>query len=461
MDRRTFLMLASSLPGLAATHAGYPRATLQIARREFSSIDPYVGNQRMPSAFSWLYDGLTGVPGLGIPGLARSVTMRGTIVEYALREDVRWHDGRRFDVASFVEAWDAVKASPWIYQRPYRLVRSLATTGPYTFRVTLREFDPYFASTFFAPLGEPALPVVRHGPLPVGTGPFRVVRIADEGDVAELTAFDSPLRRAPRSATIRLRNYADAASETVALESGGADIAFNVDEQVLATSRFHIYGAAGDTSIVLANAQGALHDVRLRRAVFSAIDTRTIRRTVYRDDRPFPVENRYDPASARDVLRKLSASNLQLRFAALPGNVERVALLIQQQLRDVGVDMSIRTSDLSGFFAERGPMRRGDFDLTLGSIPGGSDPDIAGTFACSVAAPAGNFARLCDPVFDKLMRDGKTARAAARFRNDAIALPLAQSREYIAWSPRVQGIAPSTFALGALPLQVGSWSVIG
>lgn len=141
------------------------------------------------------------------------------------------------------------------------------------------------------------------------------------------------------------------------------------------------------------NMKGALSDAGARRAIESAINKQSIvddvlkgygkviyapisdKSIYYSDDF---TKNEYDPEAAKALLEEAGYdfdTTLTLRVTSGLTERERVAELIQQNLADIGVNVEIEKTDHATLQAET---FKGNYDITLMSMPGTPWPDEAG-----------------------------------------------------------------------------------
>jgi ABC-type transport system substrate-binding protein len=97
----------------------------------------------------------------------------------------------------------------------------------------------------------------------------------------------------------------------------------------------------------------------------------------------------------------------------------------------------------------------GRFNVFSDNLYGGSDPEESEQWTCARRAPHGaNMARFCDKAYDAAYTSQQLTldRAARgrffsimqrRIRDEAVLLPLAYDREYIAVNPAVHGFKPN------------------
>jgi peptide/nickel transport system substrate-binding protein len=126
----------------------------------------------------------------------------------------------------------------------------------------------------------------------------------------------------------------------------------------------------------------------------------------------------FDPAKARalldaagwkvgpDGIRVKDGKRLQLEYAGVQGsaNGNAVAVIVQRDFHDVGVEMLVKTYVSSLFFASYGAggiLQTGKFDAAFASWASGVDPDDAALWMCDQIPPGGqNVYGFCDPALD-------------------------------------------------------------
>ncbi|MEO6912850.1 MAG: peptide ABC transporter substrate-binding protein [Candidatus Baltobacteraceae bacterium] len=177
-----------------------------------------------------------------------------------------------------------------------------------------------------------------------------------------------------------------------------------------------------------------LHDVRVRLALAEAIDWRQINDKIYRGYNQLAVSDifpgswaapsiplyPYDPAHAKELLAQagwkmgsdgvLHKGSLAMHLTISTGingkDNEQAEVLIQSQLKPLGVDIQVRNYPTSLLFAQNGPLYTGHYDLEWSLDTNAPDPDNSGSWASSFIPPKGaNTSWLRDPVVDKTSAD--------------------------------------------------------
>jgi peptide/nickel transport system substrate-binding protein len=384
-----------------------------------------------------------------------------TIV-YHLRRGVTWSDGAPFTAKDVVFSFQAAM-DPRINvpdRSGFEDVAQVRARDDYTVQVHLaRPYSPAL-ETFFALSANvpyPILPaheikslsVLQHPPFDahnISLGPYRLVRWA-RGDRLVFEANPHYWRGPPKIARIDVPIVPDQTSEfnlfrTGAIDLTGltGDVQLLQEMQKLPNVRIQFYDLNFFLYITLQMERPVFRDIRVRQAIVAALDRPALMRR-YRGvfytrgdgDRlpgaigfdPTLRQPPYDPARAAALLdaagwtkhgafREKNGERLTLDLVTTPLPAPlRGSLLLQAALRQVGIDVRIRTlavSVLDAPLGAGGTLAAGQFDIFRnGWLPGGVDDDSY-LWRCDTRPPQGeNYGRICDADID---RWAKTALAS-------------------------------------------------
>jgi peptide/nickel transport system substrate-binding protein len=334
-----------------------------------------------------------GTDGRAIPRIAESWTTSedGLTWRFVLRPNVRFHDGNAATPHAVAARLESRLARPDAStSRPGFLDLVSITAAPRS--VLFRLSRP--SSLLLTELRDISLP----------TGPFYVARSDEQGTV--LRAFDAYYQGRAGFAEVELRRYPTMRTAWAGMMRGEIDALYEVAPDAFGfieqESKLRIYSSLRTYSyVVVFNVRHpVLRDVEVRRALNQAVDRDEIVRGVlrgrgFRADSPiWPGHYGYDSsvpptayapavASARldgagyrlaDAMpaSEPGAAPARLRFTCLiPAGYplfERLALMVQRQLFDVGVDMDIRPLPLDEL---NGRLADGRFDAFLLPLRGG------------------------------------------------------------------------------------------
>jgi peptide/nickel transport system substrate-binding protein len=462
----------SHVPAVATSDAGARTGNpwthhglLRIANlSEPDTLNPVVGNQQIDFDLAFLWGGYlfnfsdrdefipelaTAMPTLANGGISRD----GKTLVYHLRRGVMWQDGKPFDADDVIFTWHAImnKKNNVGSTVGYDDILSIEKRDAYTIAVHLKAVYAPFTATFFAPSGNPypVLPAhllaaysdinrVTYNSQPIGTGPFIVRRWA-RGSKIVLRANPHYWRGPPKLKEIWYTPVPDENTIVTQLQSHEVDLEYNGSQRNyaqfthLAGFRTVLTPFTGYGELAVNVSAPNLTDVRVRRALWYALDTKRIITDVSHgvdtnatSDQPtfswaytadvtrYP----YDPARARalldaagwkigaDGIRSKGGRRLSLVIASSSGSATANAIdvLVERYFHDVGIDAIVKNYPTSLFFASAGAggiVQNSKFDIAFYSWLNGTDPDDSVLFMCDQFPPIGqNVYRFCNAELD-------------------------------------------------------------
>ncbi len=324
---------------------------------------------------------------------------------FHLRRGVQFHDGRRLTSRDVKWTFDSLLEGkvPSTKAAAYRFVDHIETPDDWTVVFHLKE--PF--ATLLWNLSDGAMGIVPYGSgheisrFPIGSGPFRFVR-AEQDEEVVLERNPNYWGEKPHLPWVRFAVVPDATTRALELRKGSADIAINALTSDLVLALEHqpnlevLRGPGTVLSYLSFNLRDPiLMDKRVRQAIAYAIDRTPMIHYLLRDfARPayslLPPESwAYNPALPRYdhnpelARRMLDQAGYPLRNGvrfhltmktSTDENTRLVAAVLQQQLREVGIVMEIRTFEFATFFAD---VTRGEYQMhPLRWVAGNEDPDI-------------------------------------------------------------------------------------
>jgi len=444
---RGILLLAglSSLLSLSSC-AKEPAADTLVMLIESSptNLDPRIGIDAQSERIDDLIfdDLLTRDEHLNVqPGLAERWEVKDPLTYvFHLHHEVHFHDGRPLTSRDVKWSFDSLLQGKVRSTKAaaYRFVDHIE--APDDFTVIFHMKQPYSTLPWnlsggamgIVPYGATAEEMSRH---PIGSGPFRFVSAQLDKDVV-IERNDDYWGAKPRLARVRFTVVPDTTTRALELRKGSADIAINAltSDMVVALRRqpnLKILQAPGTVLAYLGfNIRDPiLKDIHVRQAIAYAIDRRPLIHYLWRDfARPassiLPPESwaydadvqtyDYNPQRARNLLDAAGYPPVNgVRFhltmkTSTEESSRLMAAVFQQQLRDVGIALDMRTFEFATFFSD---VTRGAFEMySLRWIGGNEDPDIFEyVFHSARFTPQGaNRGFYSNPEVDKLIDQART-----------------------------------------------------
>ncbi len=312
-----------------------------------------------------------------------------TTLHLKLRPDVYFHDGRRLTPELAAQVLRNSAAKPDLEGiLSFTSIRSVTASGENSIDIKLSEPNSFV-------LPDLALAaVLMPEDADVGTGPFRIVK-RDAGG-AVLTAFPQYYRGRPGVAEIDVMTYPTQRKAWAALMRSEIDMLHEVSRDAVefveaeTTVRTYSFPRPYYIPLVFSVRHPILRNVEVRRAINEALDKATLIRDGLSGrgrpaDGPIWPEHWAYSSSAQPFTFNPEAARLRLDAAGLPvrpstgGNMparfsftclvfandarfERLAVLVQKQLADVGIDMKLLALTQLELVSRLGD---GDFDAFL------------------------------------------------------------------------------------------------
>jgi len=471
--------VTSSASGAAAAlHPWSHPGVVQIGvQREPNSLNPILSANTTEGLINRLsFDVLVTVDASGknfVPSLASEVptttnggiSKDGLTITYKLRSGVKWQDGVPFSSKDVKFSWQAMmNNNNNVNSRVgYEDVASVDTPDATTVRFHLKHKFAPFVATVFSESDNPMCILPEHllakypdvnrvafNQMPIGTGPFKVVKW-QRGDHLELVANPDYFRGQPKLKSVTVRFIPDENTEINSLRTHDIDWMFEPSPNlylILKTIEQHgdIVIHFNDTpqtlNMQLNTSHKPLDDLRVRRAIAYAIDKQSLvdkftggsARVGGADQPPYswayePDIMHYPPdvGKARALLTEAGFApgpdgfmakdgvRLSLQLSTNTENATRklVETQIQAMLHAVGIDTPIKNYAANLYFAtygQGGVQTAGKYDLGIAGWIAGVDPDDHSQFACDQipkpSHPDGvNYTRYCSKEMDAAQKD--------------------------------------------------------
>jgi len=444
-----FLIGSCLLPLLSCSKAPDPNRLVMIIESSPANLDPRVGIDGQSERIDeLLFDALlTRDEHFNVqPGLAERWENPDPLTYvFHLQHGVAFHDGRPLTARDVKWTFDSLLEGKIRSTRAaaYRSVAHIDALDEWTVIFHLKE--PY--ASLLWNLSEGSIGIVPYGALdemtrrPVGSGPFKFVSAEQDKQVI-LERNDGYWGDKPRVRCVRFTVVPDTTTRALELRKGSADVASNAltSDMVVALERepkLEVEHAPGTVLAYLTFNQRdpVLRDVRVRQALAYAIDRRPMIEYLWRNFaqpaasvlppqswayNPHVPKYEYAPDKANrilDVAGYRAKDGVRFHLTMKTSTEESTRLMVavlQQQLRDVGIVLDIRSFEFATFFAD---VTSGAYQMcSLRWIGSNEDPDIFEyAFHSDKFPPHGaNRSFYVNPRLDALINQGRAEADLAR-----------------------------------------------
>jgi peptide/nickel transport system substrate-binding protein len=426
-----------------------------------TNIDSRVGNDN-PSGrmFDLIYSGLVRVtPNMDYaPDVAEKwETPDDKTIVFHLNPKAKFHNGQPVKAADVKWTYDSLMAPDFISSKKsgYASVDHIEAPDEHTVIFKLKEPNAGIFDNLTLGILPTGADTNLYKTRPIGAGPYKVVDYRAD-DRIELEAFDDWHLGAPHIKRVTVRIIPDAITRKLELEHGTVNfevnaIPFDKVHDFIDKPDFKVVKTSGSVYQYIAF---NLHDPALaskgvRHAFAHAIDRERIIRDIQRGYAE-PTETMlakghwaraenlpsypYDPAKAKQLLAQAGYPNgLTIVFrTSTDQEANTRAQVIQQMVKQAGIDMKIQSNETSTFLADIG---KGNFQLYSLSRNGIQDPDFYYIlFASRNVPPEGqNRGFYANPKIDQLLQQGRSTfdRAKRKPTYEEIQRILADDLPYI------------------------------
>lgn len=375
----------------------------------------------------------------------------GRLLKFRLRPGIRWFDGVELTAEDVEFTYKLMidPATPTAYAEDFKAVSSFAVTGKYDFEV---RYDEPFARSLVTwahailpkhALAGEDLMNTKYSREPLGAGPYKL-SVWEPGRRIVLDVNPDYFQGRAYLDQVVYRIIPDLSTMFLELKAKNLDMMGLTPQQYLHQTtgktwdeqyRKYKYLSFGYTFLGYNLRHPLFADVRVRRALAHAIDKEEIVKGVllglgmptigpYKPGTWIYNESitdyAFDPARARAMLAEagwtpgakgvLTKDGRPFSFTILTnqGNDQRIktATIIQQRLKEIGIEVAIRTVEWAAFIKEFVDTGRFDAIIMGWTIP--QDPDGFDVWHSSRAVAGGlNFAGFENPEADALLEKGR------------------------------------------------------
>ncbi len=415
--------------------------TLVVAQgSDAKTLDPHATNDQPSSRVAaQIYSQLVTVDETMkiVPDLAvswESVDANTTV--FKLREGVKFHNGEELKASDVKFTLDRMVDSPTVAHIA-GTIETVDVIDDYTVKITTSQpFGPllyHLTHTASSILNEKAVTSSgdNYGQQPVGTGPYKFADWA-AGDTISLTAHNDYYDGVQAVPNVKFRNIVEGTNRTIALETGEADIAYDIEPIDKETVKNHsnlqlLEGEALSVAYYGFNTTKPPFDnVKVRQAMGYAINSQDIIDAVVTGSgtatnssisprvfgySPKGIQYQQDYEKARQLLTEAGYPNGFKTTLWTNDNPVRVqiAQVLQAQVREIGIDMSIEVVEWGAFLDGTSRGEHDTYILSWVTVTGDADYGLFPLFNSATHGSAGNRSFYTNEKMDELL---ETARSS-------------------------------------------------
>jgi peptide/nickel transport system substrate-binding protein len=415
----------------------------------------------------------------------------GKSYTFQLRPGVKWHDGAPFTAQDILFTLNLIQnpdtrsplASSW-----QGVTAAVKDDRTITFNLP-NQFAPFIYSATFGILPQHLLNGIDPSSLrvsdfnqhPVGTGPFKLDRMNEDGKSVSLLPNPNYYFGAPQLQQFEFKFYSSTTQLRRAYSQRQVDALGRVssmDLPKLAPAYIHNMTLLDEVCLFMRTSSPILQDKAVRQAVSAAVNRSKIAKSLQSEVAtpltlpilpglvgytPAHQPPAYDPSWAagkleeagwtakKTGLRQREGQELKLNLVTSDGgNYPHLASLVKSDLEKIGINVKIISVGLKDL--QQSYIRTRKYDLLLYGISIGPDPDVFAYWQSSqVADPGLNLSQYASPAADKELEAARLtsdlAIRAARYKkflntwtSDVPAVVLYEPGYLYATNTNVQGI---------------------
>ena len=404
------MFLAALFPLFSCSAKPDPNTLVMIIESSPTNLDPRIGIDAWSERIDNLIfdDLLSRGNDLNVaPGLAEKWEVPDPLTYmFHIHRGATFHDGRPLTSRDVKWTFDSLLQGQIRSTKAavYKYVDHIEAPDEITVVFHLKEPD----ATLLWNLSDGAIGIVPYGSgdeitlHPIGSGPFRFVSAETDREVI-IERNDQYWGDKAKLARVRFAVVPDETTEALELRKGSGDVAINslTPDTVVTLGK--------NPNLTVMNGPGTrlaylgfnlrdpiLKDVRVRQAIAYALDRKPMIEYLWRDEAEparsiLPTQSwayngnvpayDHDPEKAKQLLDAAGypVGNDDVRFhitmkTSTDANTRLMVAVMQQQLREVGISLDIRSFEFATFFSD---VQHGAFQMYgLRWIGGNEDPDI-------------------------------------------------------------------------------------
>lgn len=411
-----------------------------VIKADVRSFDPIFGNDTAGhQVYDQIYETLLKFDKDGnmVPWLAESVTQTDDVTyEIKLKKGVKFHNGEEMKANDVKFTIYRIASQPCDIHYLFADVdlNSFETPDDYTVVFKINKpnsaFLSYLAFSSVGIVNEKAVTEAgdKYGMNPVGTGPYKLVSWT-KGNQSVIERFDDYYGEKAKIKTITFKVVPEPTNRLVELESGGADLAYDIgvtDVSRIEDSENLQIAKKDATSITFMGfntKKKPFDDIRVRQAIRYAIDTKAIIQSVYKGlcapavnpmnpsclyyDKSSTVSE-YNVEKAKALLAEAGYANGFTTSITTDERKERIdmATIIQNQLSQIGITAEIKIMEWGAYLST---CYDGQQEMYMGgwtTFTPEPSVSLTGTFSSATMGSGGNLAFYSNPKIDELLAAG-------------------------------------------------------
>lgn len=372
-----------------------------------------------------------------IPGLAKSWEQINDVTwEFKLRDNVKFHNGDGFTAADVKYSFERINELPSPAAFLIESIKEVKVVDTYTVQIILE----YPFAPILAHLAHPSNAIVNRRSVEeagdnfgsqsaVGTGPF-VFKEWVAGSHVELIRNDEYWGDHAKAERLIIRGIPDNTVRAIELETGGADIVYNIDP----IDEMRLEGTPGikldkyetlSTSYIGFNVQKEPFDnILVRQAINYALDVEAVADYIYTGQaeavkgplgslvwgfNPDVRDYEFDPAKAKELLAEAGYPNGFKTTIWTNDNPQRmqIAEMFQADLADIGIDVEVLIVPWATYLEDTANAKHDMYILGWVTVTADPDYGLFALFHSSQFGDPGNRSFYANERVDELLEAGR------------------------------------------------------
>lgn len=424
--------------------------------------------------------------------LADSVKASDDFLTYTvkLKKDIKWHDGKHLTADDIVFTMDSILDKN---QNSLNTDSFIIDGKP----VEVKKIDdstiefvlPEVSSAIESSIGK-IRPIAKHiyegekdlaksdkNSSPIGNGAYKFKEYKS-GELITLEKFDDYYGKKADLDTVNYRIIADSNSANVALQNGEVNAKYVTPDEVESVkSKDNVDIITYDEGMVdniifFQQKNDNLKKKEVRQAIAYALNKEELIKASYKSeeyaDKAYSLfapnvmgysddVEKYDNniEKAKELLKNSGVKDLKLTiaFGTHKSQLETTALVVQSNLKEIGIDVELKPMEKSAYFAKLNNPSSIDFDLGLNGYVMGNEPnDYAPLFLSGNMSNYGGYENKdLDAKFiaalketDKAKRDEIYKEIQQNLADDMVLYPIAYSKSIVAIDNKYDGTKEAT-----------------